>query len=743
MRSTSLISALKSLRTKGLFGSFVGAVVMSIAAVFLLAASAPAQTTQTWDQASGTWDTTTSNWSGSTWTNGNNAVFGGTTGSTITIDATGITANALQFNVANQTVAGDPATSKVLGFTSTSATMNVTVDSGLTATAGSFQGPAASSGAGNKIAVLGGGTLNLNGTNNLVTGDSNVNQSAGFSVNGGSTLNITGTLYAMSPTATGKTYFTNQVGDTSANNTVNISGSGVATTGLWAIGGGSFGGNTVNLSAPGSATTPTLRMVGSGLALNVGTSSSNNSLNLTNGAVATASAAGGTSTWTLGVNAGANGNSITVSGTNTVLSRSGAGGSYMNVGGAGDNNTMTVSNGGTFNTSRIAVGANGGDNNTATFTGANSLFFSNGGSNGFLNVGLVAASVGNALKIENGAKANVTGTGTTRNFDIGTVATADSNYIRVTGTGSSMNMNIALPFGIGVKATGTAATVGGNSNSLQVYDGGSFVSTAPIYVGSSVAIGGTESTNNSLSIGNGTSNIATVTVNASASQFNTAAGYDGVYTVPGTTTAVAVQTSSYTVPSTGSLTAQGIFLNGATSTLNFNNGRLVAGSSSTGTLVSGSGTVNLNGPAYVSTALGNSVISSLLTGTGSLTKEGSGLLTLSNASNSYLGNTTVSGGTLSLAAAFLADAATVTLASGTVLDLNYLGNDTIGNLILNGVTQAAGTYGTLGSGAQFETASLSGTGLLNVAAVVPEPQTMVLLGAGLAALGFLRRRRHA
>lgn len=745
MRSTKLISALESLRAKGVFGSFVGAVVMSLAAVFLLAASAPAQTTLTWDQASGDWDTTTANWTGSTWTNGSNAVFGGTSGSTITINATGITANSLQFSVNNQTVAGDPATSKVLGFTSTSATMNVTVDSGLTATAGSFQGPAASTGAGNKIAVLGGGTLNLNGTNNLVTGDANNNQSAGFTVNGGSTLNVTGTLYAMSPSATSRTYFTNLVGDSSANNTVNISGSGVATTGAWTVGGGTFGGNSVNLSAPGTATVPTLKMVGSSMQLNLGVSSSDNSFNMSNGAVLTVAATSGTNTWTIGTNAGANGNAITVSGSGTSLNRSGAGGSFINVGGAGDNNTLTVQSSGTLISNRFAAGANGGDNNVATVTGSGSLLFSSGGSNGWFEVGVLAASVSNALKVENGGKANVSGSGTGRVFGVGSVATADSNYVRVTGSGSTMNMNMGLPLGIGVKATGTTATVGGNSNSLQVYDGGSFLSVAPIYVGSSVSIGGTESTNNSLSIGNGTSNIATVTVNADATQFNTAAGYDGVYTVPGTTAPVAVQTSNYTVPGAGSLTTQGIFLNGATTTLNFNNGRLVAGGASAAALVSGSGTVNLNGPAYVSTPILTSTISSLITGTGSFTKEGTGLLTLNNASNNYTGNTIVSAGTLSLTTAgtpWLSDLGDVSIASGALLSLDFTGTDTIANLFLEGVQQNGGTYGAVGSGATFETALISGTGLLNVTSAVPEPETLGLLGVGMAAFGFLRHRRR-
>lgn len=619
--------------------------------------------------------------------------------------------------------------------------MNVTVDSGLTATAGSFQGPAASTLAGNKIAVLGGGTFNLNGTNNLVTGSADNNQSAGVTVNGGSTLNVTETLYAMSPSAVNRAHFTNLVGNSSANNTVNISGSGVATTGAWTVGGGTFGGNSVSLSAPGTATVPTLKMVGNGMQLNLGVSSSNNSFNMSNGAVLTVAAGGGTSTWTIGTNAGANGNAITVSGSGTSLNRSGAGGSFINVGGAGDNNTLTVQSGGTLNSNRFAAGANGGDNNVATVTGSGSLLFSSGGAGGWFEVGVLAASVSNAVKVENGGKANVSGSGTSRVFGVGSVATADSNFIRVTGTGSTMNMNMGLPLGIGVKATGTAAAVGGNSNSLQVYDGGSFLSVAPIYVGSSVDTGGTESTNNSLSIGNGTSNIATVTVGASAAQFNAAAGYNGVYTVPGTTTAVAVQTSSYAVPTTGSLTTQGVLLNGATSSLNFNNGRLVAGS--TGTLVSGAGKVNLVGDTYVSSASGTNTISSEITGSGDFTKEGAGTIDLTFA-NTYTGDTIIAanGGILQMTNAYLADAAAVRLFSGGKLNLNTIGaSDTIGALYFNGVQQAGGTWGSTASLAtNTNDTYFEGTGMLLVAAI-PEPATALLGGLGM--LTLLRRRRSA
>jgi fibronectin-binding autotransporter adhesin len=705
MRTSRWQAILSSMRSDGVASSFVGAVVMSIAAVFLLAASAPAQT-RTWDQGNGDWDTTSTNWTGATWVDGNTAIFGGTAGSTISLTAP-ISATGVTFNVNNDVVTGNTLT--------LTGTPVVTVGSGLTATVNSVLAGTVG------MSVEGGGTVNFGGDNSLRSANS-----------------TTGLL----------------VGSTSANNTVNIANggkfNGAITTAQFrslTIGGSTFGGNVVNISTPGTDAAASFLVSGNSGQINMGVSSSNNQLNITNGAYVKSQSGGGTGTWTIGTNAGANGNSISVSGTSSVLRN--ATSSFLHIGAAGNSNTLTVQNGGTYSSSaRLPqMGFNGGDNNSVTITGSNSLaIVASGSSNGWFQIGSDTASVGatgNNFDVLAGGKMNFTGTGTSRTFSIGQTAGSDTSRLRISGTGSSANVNFGLPISVGIRATGTTATVGGNSNSLEVYDGGSLTTVTPIYVGSSVAIGGTESTGNSVSIGNGTSNIASITVNADAAAFNAAAGYDGVYTVPGTTTPVAVQTSSYSVPGTGSLTAQGIFLNGTTSVLNFNNGRLIAGASSTGTLVSGSGTVNLNGPAYVSTALANSIISSLISGTGSFTKEGTGLLTLSNASNAYLGNTTVSGGTLSLAAAFLADAATVTLASGSVLDLNYLATDTIGNLVLGGATQAAGTYGAIGSGAGVETAYLTGTGILNVAAVVPEPETMVLLGAGLAAVGFLRRRRHA
>jgi len=711
----------------------------------LCAANATAQSTLTWDQASGNWNTADTNWSGSAWANGSNAVFGGTAGSTITINATGITANAVEFNVNNQTVAGDPGQSHVMGFTSNTATMNVTVGTGLVATMGSFQGPASSTAQGNQIAKLGAGTLNLNGTNNLVVGDTNNNVTSGIaSINGGGTLDVTGgVLYTMPPLATGRSGVTTEIGNTSANNIFNISGGSGHTVHRIKLGSNaSFGGNQLNISSTGTVATPTLRYIGGSATIIIGENSSNNSVQISNGAIVQQVSSGGTNTMDLGTNAGSNSNSLTVTGTGTVLNR-GGGGSFIWVGNTGNSNTMNVQNGGTVITGRFGAGRNGGDNNTATISGSGSLLVTNTTTNAWMQIGGDTAtdSDTNGVVVQNGGKWNFTGTGTTREWSVGRQIGDDSNYIRVTGTGSSLNVNFGLPISLGGKASGTALTTGGNSNTLEVLDGGSVTTVTPIYVGTSVATSTTASINNAIQLGNGTATTASITVNASAGQFNTAAGYDGTYIIPGNTTPTAPQSSSYTVPGTGGLTTQGIFLVDATSALNINNGRLIAGDSfsSASQLISGPGSVNLAGPAYfrVPASSLNATISSAISGTGSLTKETAGTLILSGA-NSYTGNTTVTGGELRLNSSFLADSSTVSLFTGSFLNLNFSGSDTVDKLFFDGVQQAAGTYNATSNPDFF-----LGSGSLIVTSAVPEPATLALAAVGGLAIAALARRRKS
>lgn len=99
--------------------------------------------------------------------------------------------------------------------------------------------------------------------------------------------------------------------------------------------------------------------------------------------------------------------------------------------------------------------------------------------------------------------------------------------------------------------------------------------------------------------------------------------------------------------------------------------------------------------------------SGTLSGSGSLTKVGSGTLTLS--ANAYTGNTTVNAGTLSIAQPALALSSTVRVASGAVLDLNYVGTNVVLALVLNGVSQPNGVYKSTTPGGY-----ISGTGAIQV-----------------------------
>jgi fibronectin-binding autotransporter adhesin len=106
-----------------------------------------------------------------------------------------------------------------------------------------------------------------------------------------------------------------------------------------------------------------------------------------------------------------------------------------------------------------------------------------------------------------------------------------------------------------------------------------------------------------------------------------------------------------------------------------------------------------------------------------LTKVGAGTLTLDNMVDPnladtitlYSGDTRIKEGTLSIAQAFLADTSDVYIGAGSVFNLNTLGaTDIIDSLYLGNTPQNPGTYGAVGSGATFQSAFFSGTGILSV-----------------------------
>ena len=115
-----------------------------------------------------------------------------------------------------------------------------------------------------------------------------------------------------------------------------------------------------------------------------------------------------------------------------------------------------------------------------------------------------------------------------------------------------------------------------------------------------------------------------------------------------------------------------------------------------------------SGGAFIDSNGQTITIAQALGGSGGLTKQGAGTLTLTGA-NTYAGPTTVTAGTLSMSNACFADTAAVTIATGAVLNLTHGLTDQIGRLTIGGISLPVGIYD-----ATTHPGVITGTGKLQV-----------------------------
>jgi len=139
---------------------------------------------------------------------------------------------------------------------------------------------------------------------------------------------------------------------------------------------------------------------------------------------------------------------------------------------------------------------------------------------------------------------------------------------------------------------------------------------------------------------------------------------------------------------------------------------LGSGENSVGVL-NGQGTLAL-GSAHLTIGVEDqsSFFSGNLTGSGGITKVGGGILSMS--APQYTGATHIDGGILELGAPGLSDSAAVRIAEFGVLHLDFTGEDTVAALYIDGVLRPSGTWGAIGSAADYESPRFAGFGLLRV-----------------------------
>ncbi|MEY4243510.1 MAG: hypothetical protein RLZZ245_1095 [Verrucomicrobiota bacterium] len=428
---------------------------------------------------------------------------------------------------------------------------------------------------------------------------------------------------------------------------------------------------------------------------------------------------------------------------------------------------------------------------------------SNGQSTGIINMDAGTVSVLNAMQIGgsgiwgNGGTGQLNMIGGTVTANVVSFASGGNNVAATSATGviSGGTLSSRQWFTLGFAGSVTnVATVTNNGGIINVNTSGGGTMEMGVYDATTNLFtldSGSVNLQNNAGIGFGQggnhSGTSTIAQNGGSLTFfsdgGTTAGGTGILNLGN---GASTGTYAYNLNG-GTLTAPSVSKTsaGATGSFNFNGGTLKATTSTT-TFMQGLSSANVqNGGAIIDTNGNNITIAQPLinSGSGGLTKQGTGMLTLSGA-NTYVGGTAVSAGTLFVTGSLVSNSITVgtgatiggngTLAgalnfdTGSMLDVSggtltvagvvSFDNFGFGNLIGFDVNAAdVGTY-TLIGGTNFNFTNVSNFGLLNAlplsggksayfedgslrVVVIPEPGVAIMGGLGVLAL--IRRRRGA
>ncbi|NJA04139.1 DUF4347 domain-containing protein [Methylococcaceae bacterium WWC4] len=359
--------------------------------------------------------------------------------------------------------------------------------------------------------------------------------------------------------------------------------------------------------------------------------------------------------------------------------------------------TMTLSGANTL-TGAVTLSLGGLTLNNASAIANNTAVSVGAGTTLTLGAAKTIGSLAGAGNVALGAFTLTAGDGSNTSF---TGVISGSGGLTKTGSGTLTLGGTNTYTGATTISAGTLTTSGNNritdSSAVTVASGASLtLSSASDRIGSLAGAGTVSLTSSTLEIGgDNTSTSFTGTMTGSGATVDKVGSGTLTLALSGTNALTAtsrLQASGGTVVLSGTLSGTPeLALNGGSYQL--------ASDVSVGQINSySSGNIDLQSFTLTSDSASSGAFSGVISGSGGLTKLGSGELDLSG-TNTYTGATTISAGTLTLSGSgsVLADTTAVTVASGAILNLHAI-DDTIGSLAGAGtVTLNSGTLTVAGN----------------------------------------------